>query len=438
MPGDDRRLYPWSVQGSITPATVVSASGSYFMDAAGNRHLDLAGQLAYMNVGHGHPKVVEAIRKQAGELAVIGPNFANRPAARLAEMLAEVTPGRLSRTFFTNGGAEANEYAIRMARLATGRTKIVTRYQSYHGSTLGAIAATGENRREYAEPLPGGFVKALDPYRYRCPFCREREACSLACADALEAVLLGEGPHTVAAVLLEPITGLSGIVVPPDGYLKRVREICDRHGVLLICDEVITGFCRTGRWFGCQLWDVEPDILTFAKGVTCGYVPLGGAVVSEEVARFFDDHYLGGGLTYAAHPLACAAGCAVLEVYLEENLAERAEDMGRKLIAKLTRLAERHPSVGEVRGRGLLACIELVKDKGTREPLTPQRTEAPVTPAMAAVRKAIVQRRVSPLFRWNLIAFAPPLTISEEELDEGLAAVEAGLEVADRHVAALT
>jgi len=436
MPADDRRLYPWAVQGSLQPMTVVGASGSYFVDAQGSRHLDLAGQLAYMNVGHGHPKVVETIRKQAAELPVIGPNFANRPATRLAEMLAEVTPGRLSRTFFTNGGAEANEYAIRMARQATGRTKIVTRYQSYHGSTLGAIAATGENRREFAEPLPPGFVKALDPYRYRCPFCRDRDACTLACADAVEATIEGEGPHTVAAVLVEPITGLSGLVVPADGYLRRLREMCDRHGILLICDEVITGFCRTGRWFGCQLWDVEPDILTFAKGVTCGYVPLGGAVVSDRIASFFDDHYLGGGLTYAAHPLACAAGCAVLEVYMEENLAERAEELGQTLMRKLETLAARHPSVGEVRGRGLLACIELVKSRQTREPLSPQRTEAPVTPAMAEVRKAILQRRVSPLFRWNLIGFAPPLTISEAELDEGLEAVEAGLEVADQHVAA--
>ena len=343
---------------------------------------------------------------------------------------------RSARVFFTNGGAEANEYAIRMARQATGRTKIVTRYQSYHGSTLGAIAATGENRREYAEPLPGGFVKALDPYRYRCPFCRSSASCTLACADAVEAVVVGEGPHTVAAILAEPITGLSGFVVPADGYLRRLREICDRYGVLLISDEVITGFCRTGRWFGCQLWDVEPDILTFAKGVTCGYVPLGGAVVGERVAKHFDTNYLGGGLTYAAHPLACAAGCAVLEVYLEESLAERAERLGGVLMGKLEALAARHPSVGEVRGRGLLACIELVRDRSTREPLTPQRTEAPVTAAMAEVRAAILGRRVSPLFRWNLIGLTPPLTISEEELDEGLAGIEAGLEVADWHVAA--
>src|SRR5919201_5365142 len=335
MPADDRRLYPWAVQGTLAPLTVVSAAGSHFTDAAGNRMLDLAAQLAYMNVGHGHPHVVEAIRKQAAELPVIGPSFANRPAALLAEMLAEVAPVGSSRTFFTNGGAEANEYAIRMARQATGRTKIVSRYQSYHGSTLGAIAATGENRREYSEPLPGGFVKALDPYRYRCPFCRSAPACTLACADAMEAVVVGEGPHTVAAILAEPITGLSGFVVPADGYLRRIREICDRYGILLISDEVITGFCRTGRWFGCQLWDVEPDILTFAKGVTSGYVPLGGAVVSDKVAAHFDEHYLGAGLTYAAHPLACATACAVLEVYIEENLAERAETLGEKLMSRL-------------------------------------------------------------------------------------------------------
>jgi taurine--2-oxoglutarate transaminase len=436
MPADDRRLYPWAVQGSLAPTTVISASGSYFTDAAGNRILDMAAQLAYMNVGHGHPRVVEAIRKQAGELPVIGPSFANRPAARLAEMLSEVAPVRSGRVFFTNGGAEANEYAIRIARQATGRTKIVSRYQSYHGSTLGAIAATGENRREFAEPLPGGFVKALDPYRYRCPFCRSQPECTLACADALEAVVAGEGPETVAAVLVEPITGLAGFVVPPDGYLQRLRSLCDRYGILLISDEVITGFCRTGRWFGCQLWDVSPDILTFAKGVTCGYVPLGGAVVSDRVASHFDSSYLGAGLTYAAHPLACAAGCAVLEVYMEEGLAERAERMGGMLMQRLAELASRHPSVGEVRGRGLLACLELVRDRSTREPLSPQRTEAPLSPAMAEVRKAVLSRRVSPHFRWNLIGITPPLTISEEELQEGLAGIEVGLEAADQAIAA--
>ena len=342
----DRRLYPWAVQGAIQPLTVTEASGSYFTDDTGARWLDLAGQLAYMNIGHRHPKVVEAIQRQAATLPVIGPGFANPPATRLAEMLAEVTPGDLEHVFFTNGGAEANEYAIRMARLATGRLKIVTRYQSYHGSTLGAISATGENRRVYAEPGATGFVKTLDPYRYRCPLCGDRDACTLACADAVEATIVGEGPETVAAVLVEPITGLSGLVVPPDGYLRRLREICDRHGVLLIFDEVITGFCRTGRMFASEHWGVVPDIMTVAKGITSGYVPLGAAITNGRVARHFQDHYLGAGLTYAAHPLACAAGCAVLEVYLEEGLAERAERFGARLLGRLRELAAAHPTVG--------------------------------------------------------------------------------------------
>jgi len=428
---DDRRLYPWAVQGTLSPLMVTGAEGSWFTDADGNRHLDLGAQLAYMNVGHGHPRVVEAIRRQAAELPVIGPNFANRPAARLAEMLSEVTPGDLNRTFFTNGGTEANEYAIRIARQATGRLKIVTRYQSYHGSTLGSISATGENRRTYAEPGGVGFVKTLDPYRYRCPFCIDRDACTLACADAVEQTVVGEGPETVAAFMVEPVTGLSGFVPPPDGYLRRLRELCDRYGILLIFDEVITGFCRTGRWFGCQVWDVTPDLMTVAKGVTSGYLPLGATIVSDRVAAYFDDHYLGGGLTYAAHPLACAAGCATLQVYLDEDLAERAATMGAKLLGRLRELAERHPSVGDVRGVGMLACLELVRDRQTREPLSPQRTEDPVSPAMAEARKAILARRVWPLFRWNLIGLTPPLTLTEEELDEGLAAVEAGLTAAD-------
>jgi len=424
------------VQGAIQPLTVTEASGSYFTDESGTRWLDLAGQLAYINIGHAHPRVVEAIQAQAARLPVIGPSFANPPATRLAEMLAEVTPTGLDHVFFTNGGSEANEYAIRMARLATGRLKIVTRYQSYHGSTLGSISATGENRRVYSEPGAPGFVKALDPYRYRCPLCRERDACTLACADAVEAVIVGEGPQTVAAVLVEPITGLSGLVVPPDGYLVRLREICDRHGVLLIFDEVITGFCRTGRWFASEHWGVVPDIMTVAKGLTSGYVPLGAAITNGRVARHFDDHYLGAGLTYAAHPLACAAGCAVLEVYIDECLAERAARLGQRMLARLREMAEKHPAVGEVRGLGMLAGIELVRDRTTREPLSPQRTEDPVTPAMAAVRRTLNEHHVSGLWRWNLLVLAPPLTIGEEELDAGLEAVEAALETADAQVTA--
>jgi taurine--2-oxoglutarate transaminase len=351
-------------------------------------------------------------------------------------MLAEVAPGDLNRVFFTNGGTEAVEYAIRMARQATGRLKIVSRYQSYHGSTLGAISATGENRRVYAEPTAPGYVKTLDPYRYRCPFCRDRSACTLACADAVEQTLIGEGPETVAAILVEPITGYSGIVVPADGYLQRLRELCDRHGILLIFDEVIDGFCRTGKWFASEHWGVVPDMMTVAKGITSGYVPLGAAIVSDKVAAFFEDHYLGSGLTYAAHPLACAAGVATLEVYMEEDLANRAARMGERLMKRLRQMEEAHPSVGEVRGKGLLAAIELVKDKETREPLTPQRQEVRSDP-MQEVVKAIWAKQVRPAFRWNLIIIAPPLTISEEEMDEGLEAIEAGLQVADRYAAAV-
>ncbi|TMD55579.1 MAG: aminotransferase class III-fold pyridoxal phosphate-dependent enzyme [Chloroflexi bacterium] len=435
MARSDRRLYPWAVQGRVTPLTVTHAKGSYFWDADGNRWLDMCAQLAYVNIGHGHPRVVEAIQRQAETLPVIAPDHTSPPASRLAEMLAEVTPGRLSQTFFTNGGAEANEHAIRMARAATGRQKIVTRYQSYHGATAAAMAATGDNRRIFSEPhLPGGFVKTLDPYRYRCPFCAKESKCTLACADAVEQTVEGEGPETVAAILLEPVTGYSGIVPAPDGYLKRLRELCDRHGILLIFDEVIDGFCRTGKWFASEHWGVEPDIMTVAKGITSGYVPLGAAIVSDRVAAFFEDHYLGSGLTYAAHPLACAAGVATLEVYLEEELADRAERLGKRLLTRLHQIYVKHPSVGDVRGLGLLAAIELVKDRDTREPFTPQRSEVR-NDQMTEVVKAVWAKGVRPAFRWNLVIIAPPLTISEEELDEGLDAIEAGLEVADRLVA---
>ena len=437
MPRPDRRLYPWSVQGKIAPLTITRAKGSYFWDSQERRWLDMCGQLAYVNIGHAHPKVVEAIQRQVATLPVIAPDHTSPPASRLTELLAEVTPGDLSQTFFTNGGAEANEYAIRMARAYTGRQKIVTRYQSYHGGTAAAMAATGDNRRIYSEPhLPAGFVKTLDPYRYRCPFCAEKPACTMACASAVEATVEGEGPETVAAILVEPVTGYSGIVVPPDGYLQRLRDLCDRYGILLIFDEVIDGFCRTGKWFASEHWGVVPDMMTVAKGITSGYVPLGGAIVSQKIGDFFEDHYLGGGLTYAAHPLACAAGVATLEVYLEEELADRAARMGKILRARLDEMAARHPSVGEVRGLGMLAAIELVKSRETREPLTPQRTEAPRTQAMTDVAMAVFAKGVRPAFRWNLIIMAPPLTISEEELQEGLDAIEAGLQVADGHVTA--
>ena len=436
MARSDRRLYPWAVQGKVAPLTVTHAKGSYFWDSGGNRWLDMCGQLAYVNIGHAHPHVVEAIKRQAETMPVIAPDHTSPPASRLAEMLAEVSPGRLSQTFFTNGGAEANEHAIRMARAFTGRQKIVTRYQSYHGATAAAMAATGDNRRIFSEPhLPAGFVKTLDPYRYRCRFCAGESKCNLNCADAVDETVLGEGPETVAAILLEPITGYSGIVVPPDGYLERLRDLCDRHGILLIFDEVIDGFCRTGKWFASEHWGVEPDIMTVAKGITSGYVPLGAAIVSDRVADFFEDHYLGSGLTYAAHPLACAAGVATLEVYLEEELADRAARLGKKLMKRLEEMRDKHPSVGEVRGLGMLAAIELVKDKQTREPFTPQRNETR-NAEMTEVVKAVWAKGSRPAFRWNLVIIAPPLTISEEELEEGLEAIEAGLEVADSHVAA--
>jgi len=431
----DRRLYPWAVQGKIAPLSVSHAKGSYFWDTDGNRWLDMCAQLAYVNVGHGHPKVVEAIQRQAEKLPVIAPDHTSPPASQLSELLAELAPGDLNQIFFTNGGTEANEHAIRMARQATGRQKIVSRYQSYHGATYGAMAATGDNRRVFSEPhLPAGFVKTLDPYRYRCPFCTQAESCTLACADAVEATVLGEGPETVAAILVEPITGYSGIVVPPAGYLRRLRDLCDRFGILLIFDEVITGFCRTGKMFASEHWGVVPDLMTLAKGITSGYVPLGAAVVSDKVAAHFEDHYLGSGLTYAAHPLACAAGVATLEVYLEEELAARAARLGERLQGRLKDIEARHPAVGEVRGLGLLAAIELVKNRETREPLSPQRQEVR-SEAMAEVVKAVWSRGVRPAFRWNLVIIAPPLTISEDELDEGLDAIEAGVEAADRQVA---
>ncbi|MDX6477474.1 MAG: taurine---2-oxoglutarate transaminase, partial [Gaiellaceae bacterium] len=310
-------LYSWSVQDQINPIAVAGAEGRYFWDYDGKRYLDFASQLVNVSIGHGHPKLVAAIKEQAEQLATIGPPMATESRSRLGKLLAEVTPGDLSMSFFTNGGAEANENAIKLARWATGRHKIVARYRSYHGATAGGITLTGDPRRWAAEPGIPGVVRILDPYTYRCPAGHPDPCPVCTGAPHLEEILQYEGPQTVAAVILETVTGTNGVIVPPDGYLQSIREVCDRHGILLICDEVMAGFGRTGRWFACENWDVVPDILTVAKGINSGYVPLGAMVISQKLADWVRDKPFAGGLTYSGHPLACASGVASIEAFQE-------------------------------------------------------------------------------------------------------------------------
>jgi taurine--2-oxoglutarate transaminase len=336
-------------------------------------------------------------------------------------------------SFFTNGGAEANENAIKLARWATGRHKVIARYRSYHGATAGAITLTGDPRRWPAEPGITGVVRMLDPYTYRCPAGHPDPCPVCSGGPHLEEILQYEGPHTVAAVILETIVGTNGIIVPPDGYLQSIREVCDRHGILLICDEVMAGFGRSGKWFACEHWDVVPDILTVAKGINSGYVPLGAMVIDRKLADWVRDEYFAGGLTYSGHVLACASAVASIEAFREEGIVENAAAHGDYLAQELPRLAERHPSIGDVRGKGLFWGLELVKDRETREPLVPFNAGGEAALPVARIVKAALERGLYLFVHWNVVIVVPPLTITREELDEGLGVLDEVLAIADEY-----
>jgi taurine---2-oxoglutarate transaminase len=426
-------LYSWSQQSAISPIAVAGAEGRHFWDYDGKRYLDFASQLVNLSIGHQHPKVIAAIKEQADRLCTIGPPMATESRSRLARLLAEVTPGNLCYSFFTNGGAEANENAVKLARWYTGRHKIVARYRSYHGATAGAISATGDPRRWPAEPGLPGFVRLLDPYMYRCPAGHPDPCPVCTGAPHLEEILEYEGPQNVAAVLLETVTGTNGVIPPPPGYLRAVRQVCDRHGILLILDEVMAGFGRTGRWFACEHWDVVPDILTVAKGINSGYVPLGAMVVSEPIAAWVRDRFFAGGLTYSGHPLACAAGVASIEAFREERIVEHAAEMGHYLREKLAVLAREHPSIGEARGLGLFWGLELVRSRESREPLVPFNASGEAAAPMTRVGKAALERGLYLMTHWNVVMLCPPLTITHDELDEGLAVLDDVLAIADEY-----
>jgi taurine--2-oxoglutarate transaminase len=361
--------------------------------------------------------------------------MASESRSTLGRLLAEVTPGDLTMSFFTNGGAEANENAIRLARWYTGRHKIVARYRSYHGATAGAISLTGDPRRWPAEPGIPGVVRMLDPYTYRCPAGHPDPCPVCTGAPHLEEILQYEGPETVAAVILEPVTGTNGIIVPPDGYLRAIREVCDRHGILLIADEVMTGFGRTGAWFAVDNWSVVPDIVTMAKGINSGYVPLGAMAVREPIADWVRGRYFGGGLTYSGHPLACAVAIASIEAFREEGIVEHAAELGAVFGAALRGLAERHPSIGEVRGLGCFWGLELVRSRETREPLVPFNGTGEAAAPVTRLAKAALERGLYLMTHWNVIMICPPLTITREELDEGISILDDVLAIADEYYA---
>jgi taurine--2-oxoglutarate transaminase len=428
-------LHSWSVQDALDPIPVAGAEGRYFWDYDGKRYLDFASQLVNVSIGHQHPKVVAAIKEQAEKLCTIGPPMATEARSTLARMLAEITPGDLQMSFFTNGGAEANENAVKLARWYTGRHKIIARYRSYHGATGGAITLTGDPRRWPAEPGIPGVVRMLDPYTYRCSAGHPDPCPVCTGAPHLEEILQYEGAHTVAAVILETVVGTNGIIVPPDGYLQAIREVCDRHGILLIADEVMAGFGRTGKWFGVENWDVVPDILCVAKGINSGYVPLGAMVVRKPIAEWVRDKYFAGGLTYSGHPLACASAIASIEAFKEEGIVENAAEMGGVFAGQLRALADRHPSIGDVRGLGCFWGLELVKNRETREPLVPFNASGEAFAPIARVSKAALERGLYLMTHWNVIMVCPPLTITRDEIEEGVSILDEALAVADEYAA---
>jgi taurine--2-oxoglutarate transaminase len=428
-------FHSWSAQAAIAPMPIAGAKGSWFWDYEGKRYLDFSSQLVNVNIGHQHPVLIEAIKEQADRLVTVAPAFANDTRAEAARLVAEVAPGNLDTVFFTNGGADANENAVRMARLHTGRHKVLAAYRSYHGATAGAIALTGDPRRWPSEPGMSGVVRYWGPYPYRSAFhaADEQEECERALAHLRDLVMV-EGASTIAAIILEPVVGTNGILVPPEGYLEGVRRLCDEYGILLIADEVMAGFGRCGEWFAVDRWQVTPDLITFAKGVNSGYVPLGGVVISDEVAATFADRPYPGGLTYSGHPLACATAVASINVMRQEGVIEHARALGASVIGpELRALADRHPSVGEVRGLGVFWALELVRDRRTREPLVPYNAAGADAAPMNELAAACKAGGVWPFTHFNRLHVVPPCTVSAEEVREGIAVLDEALAVADRY-----
>ena len=426
-------FHSWSAQAQIAPLPIARAEGSHFWDYSGKKYLDFSSQLVNVNIGYQHPAVVAAIREQADRLLTISPAFANDARSEAARMIAEVAPGDLNQVFFTNGGAEANENAIRMARLHTGRHKVLAAYRSYHGATAGAIALTGDPRRWASEPGMPGVVRYWGPYPYRSAFhaVDEQEEGARALTH-LRDVIMVEGPHTIAAVVLETVVGTNGVLVPPDGYLAGVRALCDEHGIVMIADEVMAGFGRCGEWFAVDRWNVTPDLITFAKGVNSGYVPLGGVIISEGIAATFQDRPYPGGLTYSGHPLACASAVASMGVMRSEGIIDHARSLGAEVIGpELRALAERHPSVGEVRGLGVFWALELVRDRHTREPLVPFNAGGVDAKPMNDLAAACRERGLWPFIHFNRTHVVPPCTTTADEVREGIAALDEALTVAD-------
>ncbi|MBK6792020.1 MAG: aminotransferase class III-fold pyridoxal phosphate-dependent enzyme [Anaerolineales bacterium] len=432
----DHVFWTWSAQAKVNPIAVKRAKGVYFWDVDEKRYLDFNSMTMCVNIGHGDERIIKAMQEQAAELPYAAPGMATKIRALASREVAQVTPnGALSKVLFTLGGADANENAIKLARGYTKRHKILTRYRSYHGASAGAMAATGDPRRVAWEPnLMTGVVHFLDPYRYRSTFHRTNPNISEAdfaqdYVNHLEEIILYEGPESIAAVMMESVTGTNGIIIPPDGYMQGVRKLCDKYGIVMICDEVMSGFGRTGKWFAIENWNVVPDIITMAKGLTSAYAPLGAVAMKPEIAAAFDEHAFESGLTYTSHPISLAAAVANIQAMKEDKVVEHAAGMGAVLRRMLTDLGEAHPSVGEVRSIGLFGIIELVKDRKTKEPLAPWNGSSP---EMTALRKYCTDRGLFLYTHWHTVLIIPPLIITEAQLKEGFDVLDEALKITDR------
>lgn len=426
-------LQSWNKQKGLNPIPIEHCDNIYLYDYDGNRYADMSSLHVNMNLGYGNEDINNAIKSKLERYAFISEAYADEDRAELAKLIVSLMPDNMGKVFFTNAGADANENAVKIARMYTGRNKIFSRYRSYHGSTFGAGNLTGEPRRYALEPGVPGFVKFMDPYLYRdnLPFATEEE-CTAYYLRKLEEQIVYENPDNVAAIVMETITGTNGIIIPPKGYLPGVRKICDKYGIMMVCDEVMAGWCRTGKMFAFQNFDVKPDIVTFAKGVTCGYVQLGGVCVSKEIAAYFDDHVLSCGLTYNGHPLACAAGVACVNYYLKHDIPGHVTEVGKVLGELLEEMKAKHPCVGDVRYIGLFSAVELVKDKATREPLVPYGRDP--EGVMSKVLGMLKARRFMTFGHENMILVAPPLIITEAQLREELAKLDEVLGEVDKMI----
>jgi len=431
----DYTLFSWSKQKGIDPIAVQRAEGVYLYDYDGKRYLDFSSGLMNVNIGHGHPRVTEAVVRQMQEVSYVTPGCVTRVRGELGKKLAEITPGNLQKTLFTTDGASAIDNAIKLARLYTGRHKIIARYRAFHGASYGAMSAGGDPRKLPADAQQApNFVHVEDPYCYRCPWGKEIQTCHRECVQHIERVIEFEGPGNIAAILMEGESGSSGCIKYPPDYLKKIKALCDKYGILLIIDEVMSGFGRTGKWFAAELHGVEPDMIATAKGITAGYIPLGALIVSDRIAEHFNERVLWLGLTYSAHPVACAAALEVLKIYEDEGLIENTALMGRYIEQQVEMLKKKHPCIGDFRNTGLLGCIEVVKNRETKEPMAQYNAKPEEMAVMGQVAGRLRQLGMYAFVRWNFVFIAPPLCITQEQIDAGMAIISEALTIADGHV----